>query len=36
MNILPDSRAVTLSFTYKFGAYKARERKDVDTSRFGQ
>lgn len=36
MNMLPDSRAITLSFTYKFGGYKSRERKEVDTSRFGQ
>lgn len=36
MDMLPDSRAVTLSFTYKFGGYKARERKEVDTSRFRQ
>lgn len=36
MNILPDSRAITLSFTYKFGGYKKQERKEVDTSRFGQ
>lgn len=36
MNMLPDSRAVSLSFTYKFGGYKSRERKEVDTSRFGQ
>ncbi len=36
MNMLSDSRTVSLSFTYKFGGYKARERKEVDTSRFGQ
>lgn len=36
MYMLPDSRAVTLSFAYKFGGYKSRERKAVDTSRFGQ
>lgn len=36
MNMLPDSRTLTLSFTYKFGGYKARERKEVDTSRFGR
>lgn len=35
MNMLPDSRAVTLSFTYKFGGYKKQEQKAVDTSRFG-
>lgn len=36
MNIFSDSRALTLSFTYKFGGYKSRERKAVDTSRFGR
>ncbi len=36
LNMLSDSRAVTLSFTYKFGGYKAREQKKIDTSRFGQ
>lgn len=30
-----DSRFLSLSFTYKFGGYKAKEHKDVDTSRFG-
>ena len=30
-----DSRSFSLSFTYKFGGYKAKEHKDVDTSRFG-
>lgn len=36
MDMLKDSRAITLSFSYKFGGYKSRERKNVDTSRFGQ
>lgn len=36
MNVQQDSRALTLSFTYKFGGYKNKERKSVDTSRFGQ
>ena len=35
MNVLPYSREVSLSFTYKFGNYNSKERKDVDTSRFG-
>ena len=35
MKMLPDSRRVSLSFTYKFGGYKESKRKDVDTSRFG-
>lgn len=30
-----DTRAVTLSFVYRFGGYKEKERKEVDTSRFG-
>ena len=30
-----DSRFLSLSFTYKFGGYKAQEHTDVDTSRFG-
>lgn len=30
-----DSRYFTVSFTYKFGGYKSREHKEVDTSRFG-
>lgn len=34
MHIVPDSRYITLSFTYKFGGYKEKKRKDVDTSRF--
>lgn len=36
MNVYPDSRAITLSFSYKFGGYKNKEQKAVDTSRFGQ
>ena len=37
MNIIPDSREISLSFTYKFGGeFKERERKEVDTSRFGK
>ncbi len=34
MHIIPDSRYVSLSFTYKFGGYKEKKHKDVDTSRF--
>lgn len=30
-----DTRAITVSFIYRFGGYKDRERKGVDTSRFG-
>ncbi len=36
MNIVPDSRTVTLSFSYKFGGYKQKDHKEVDTSRFGK
>ena len=30
-----DSRYVSLSFAYRFGGFKSKERKKVDTSRFG-
>ena len=30
-----DSRYVSMSFTYRFGGFKSKERKKVDTSRFG-
>lgn len=30
-----NSRRISLSFTYKFGGYKPKEHKEVDTSRFG-
>ena len=33
--VISDKRAVQLSFVYKFGGYKAKERKAVDRSRFG-
>lgn len=36
MNLLRDSRMVNVSFTYKFGGYKKKDHKEVDTSRFGQ
>ena len=35
MHMLPDSRYVSVSFSYKFGGYKENKRKEVDTSRFG-
>lgn len=35
MRMMPDSRYVSLSFTYKFGGYKDKKHKEVDTSRFG-
>lgn len=35
MFIVPDSRFVSLTFTWKFGGYTEKEHKKVDTSRFG-
>lgn len=35
MLIRSDSRRVQLSFSYKFGGYKKKQRKEVDQSRFG-
>ena len=35
MNQHADSRYFSMSFTYKFGGFKSKERKEVDTSRFG-
>lgn len=36
MHIIPDSRSISLSFSYKFGDYKEKKRENVDTSRFGK
>ena len=37
MKVVPDSRTISLSFTYKFGGEISQEgRKEVDTSRFGK
>ena len=36
MRMIPDSRRVSLSFIYKFGDFKAKEHKEVDSSRFGK
>lgn len=36
MLLTPDSRTLTVSFRYKFGGYKGKKFKEVDTSRFGQ
>jgi hypothetical protein len=34
---IPDTRSISLSFTYKFGGEREKkERKEVDTSRFGK
>ena len=30
-----DNRKISLSFIYKFGGYKSKEHKEIDTSRFG-
>lgn len=35
MQMLPDSRHMSISFSYKFGGYKEKKNKEVDTSRFG-
>lgn len=35
MLIASDSRRLQLSFSYKFGGYQKKERKEVDKSRFG-
>jgi len=35
MVIVPDSRSINLSFAWKFGGYKEKDHKEVDTSRFG-
>ncbi len=36
MNLHPDSRKIEFSFSLRFGDYKEKKRKEVDTSRFGQ
>jgi len=36
MHIIPDLRSIGISFSYKFGGYKEKKRKDVDTSRFAK
>lgn len=37
LNVFPnrDNRSITLSFNYKFGNYKKKASKSIDTSRFG-
>ncbi len=35
MRMVPDSRRVSVSFIYKFGGFKKKEYKEVDSSRFG-
>lgn len=36
MHVIPDSRNISLSFTFKFGNFKERQHKNIDTSRFKQ
>lgn len=36
MRMIPDSRRISVSFTYKFGGYKEKEHKEIDSSRFGK
>ncbi len=36
MHLRPDSRNISLSFSYKFGGYEEKEYKKVDTSRFAK
>lgn len=36
MHMIPDSRRISLSFIYKFGNFKARQHKEIDSSRFGK
>ena len=36
MHMVPDSRRISVSFTYKFGGFKKKEYKEVDSSRFGK
>lgn len=35
LDVTPDSRMLSLSFVYRFGDYKDKEREEPDTSRFG-
>lgn len=36
MNMIPDSRKISLSFSYKFRNFKAKPHKEIDHSRFGK
>lgn len=36
MHMIPDSRRVSISFVYKFGGFKEKKHKEVDSSRFGK
>ena len=35
MHVKNYARSLTVSFSYRFGGYKKKEAKEVDTSRFG-
>lgn len=35
MRVFQDTRMVSLSFVYRFGGFKEKEKREVDTSRFG-
>ena len=35
MDTFQDTRMVSISFVYRFGGFKEKERKEVDTSRYG-
>ena len=35
MDTFQDTRMVSISFVYRFGGFKDKERKEVDTSRYG-
>lgn len=36
MHMIPDSRRISLSFTFKFGGFQEKKYKEVDSSRFGK
>jgi hypothetical protein len=36
MHMIPDSRRISISFVYKFGGFKDKKHKEVDSSRFGK
>ena len=36
MHLIPDSRRLSIAFTYKFGGFKKKEYKEFDSSRFGK
>lgn len=36
MHMIPDSRRISFSFIYKFGGFKEKKYREVDSSRFGK